>query len=308
MLTLTTNMRLHGAVTGHNQRYATWLSQLSYDPAMRGEISLPEYVQRVSALEDLYERVFPRTELHNNHDTFDFWKSRAILTPFNKSVLAINMELLLRFAGDNHLFFSEDKANHDGDGDGYEMSTENLQQIELAGLPSSRLNLKLGVPIMLLRNLDFSSGLNNGSRLILTRIGTYTLQGRLMGGDHAGELHIIPRIPLTSVEGDLPFTLTRRQFPVRVCFAMTINKSQGQSLNTVGLDLQLPVFCHGQLYVALSRMTDVANMTILSPEGTDKTTNIVYPEVLGSVGMGPVGPVGPEDDEFGGEPDFGLIA
>lgn len=327
MLTLSINMRLHSNVAGHNQQYATWLSQLSYDPAMCGEISLPEYVRRVSALEDLYERVFPRTELHNHHETFNFWRSRAILTPFNDSVVAINMELLLRFAGENHLFFSEDTADHDGD-EGFEMSTENLQQIELAGLPSSRLNLKLGVPVMLLRNIDFSSGLNNGSRMILTRIGTYTLQGRLLGGDHDGELHVIPRIPLTSIEGELPFTLTRRQFPVRVCFAMTINKSQGQSLNTVGLDLRLPVFCHGQLYVALSRVTDVAKMTVLLPEGSDKTTNIVYPEVLDSVGVGSVGvgsvgvgsvgvglvgarPAGmrpaEEYDEFGSEPDFGLI-
>lgn len=315
MLTLSTNMRLYSNVVGRNQEYATWLSQLSYDPAMRGEISLPKYVQRVSALEDLYERVFPHGELHNNHDNPDFWRSRAILTPFNDSVVAMNMDLLLWFAGENYLFFSEDTADHDGD-DGYEMSTENLQQLELAGLPSSRLNLRLGVPVMLLRNMDFSSGLNNGSRLILTRIGTYTLQGRLLGGDHDGELHIIPRIPLTSVEGELPFTLTRRQFPVQVCFAMTINKSQGQLLNTVGIDLRLPVFCHGQLYVALSRVTDVAKMTVLLPEGSDKTTNIVYPEVLGGVnsggpvGVGPVGVepvrVGPvrEDDEFGSEPDF----
>ena len=198
------------------------------------------------------------------------------------------------------------------------MSTENLQQIELAGLPSSRLNLKLEVPIMLLRNMDFSSGLNNGSRMILTRIGTYTLQARLLGGDHDGELHIIPRISLTSVEGELPFTLTRRQFPVRVCFAMTINKSQGQTLKTVGLDLRIPVFCHGQLYVALSRVTDVAKMTVLLPEGSDKTKNIVYPEVLSSVDLARTAERGPvqraelsapveEHDEFGSEPEFGSL-
>ena len=95
MLTLSINMRLHSGAIGHNREYAAWLSELSYNPAIRGEISLPEYVRRVSALEDLYERVFPRGELHNNHETCDFWKSRAILTPFNDSVVAINMELLL---------------------------------------------------------------------------------------------------------------------------------------------------------------------------------------------------------------------
>lgn len=83
--------------------------------------------------------------------------------------------------------------------------------------------------------------------MILTRIGRYSLEGRLLrvGSNHDSEIQIVSHIPLTSVEGKLPFVLIRRQFLVRLCFAMTINKSQGQSLNTVGLDLRLPVFCHG---------------------------------------------------------------
>lgn len=148
--------------------------------------------------------------------------------------------------------------------------------------------------------MDQPGGLNNGSRLILTQIGWYTLEGRLLGGDHNGELKIIPRIPLTSIEGDLPFILTRKQFPVRLCFAMTINKLQGQSLHTVGLDLRLPVFCHGQLYVALSRVTDVSRMTVLlSEQSGGKTENIVYPEVLEAVR-----PVAAQEDQFGSEADF----
>ncbi|TMX04709.1 hypothetical protein EJD97_005663 [Solanum chilense] len=51
-----------------------------------------------------------------------------------------------------------------------------------------------------------------------------------------------------------PFKLNRRQLPVAPCFALTINKSQGQSLNHVGLYLPKQVFTHGQLCVALSRV------------------------------------------------------
>ena len=125
----------------------------------------------------------------------------------------MNMELLLRFAGDDHEIFSQDLADGN-DEDGFEMSSENLQQLETPDLPSSKLHLKLGAPIMLLCNIDQPGRLNNGSRLILTRIGRYNLESQLLGGDHNGELKIIPRIPLTSVEGELPFILTRRQFPV----------------------------------------------------------------------------------------------
>ena len=66
---------------------------------------------------------------------------------------------------------------------------------------------------------------------------------------------------------------------------MTINKSQGQTLTRVGLDLENPVFAHGQLYVALSRVTDAQNLQVLfAPDNHDKQTmNIVYREVLDQV-------------------------
>ena len=257
-------------------------------------------MSRMSQLEELFENVFPRSKLHNLHNSQGFWRSRAILTPFNEAVLAMNMELLLRFAGEDHQIFSEDSADGNGD-EGFEMSTENLQQLETPNLPSSKLHLKLGAPVMLLRNIDQPGGLNNRSRLILTRIGRYNLEGQLLGGDHDGGLKIIPRIPLTSVEGEQPFILTRRQFPVRLCFAMTTNKSQDQSLNTACLDLRSPVSCHGQLYVALSWVTGVSRMTVLLSEQIGgKTESIVCPEVLEAVQA-----VGDrEEDEFGSKADF----
>lgn len=103
--------------------------------------------------------------------------------------------------GKIHEFFSEDSADYEED-NGHKMLVESLQQLECAGLPASKLQLKLGAPVMLLQNLDQTGGLNNGSRLIFTRIGQYNLEGKLLGGNHDGELQITPRIPLTSVEGD----------------------------------------------------------------------------------------------------------
>ncbi|XP_012835446.1 PREDICTED: uncharacterized protein LOC105956152 [Erythranthe guttata] len=76
----------------------------------------------------------------------------------------------------------------------------------------------------------------------------------------------------------------RRKFPLMVSFAMTINKSQGQTLSQVGLYMSRPVFSHGQLYVALSRVKSRSGIKILtnseSGETTNMTNNIVYKEVF----------------------------
>jgi hypothetical protein len=106
---------------------------------------------------------------------------------------------------------------------------------------------------------------------------------------HAGKDVFIPRIPIIPSDLDLPFKFCRLQFPVRPAFAITINKSQGQTLGHVGIYLKKPVFTHGQLYVALSRVTSINNIHVLieeeeSNEGNvvshGSTINVVFPEIL----------------------------
>lgn len=87
---------------------------------------------------------------------------------------------------------------------------------------------------------------------------------------------MIPRIP--TIPTDVPFKYKRLQFPIKLAFAITINRCQGQTLKIIGIDLQENVFTHGQLYVALSRTGNSRNQYILSP--TTFIKNIVYQEVL----------------------------
>src|SRR6202022_3951649 len=135
---------------------------------------------------------------------------------------------------------------------------------------------------MLLRNIDPANGLCNGTRMVLLDIRHRVLKCHILGGDHAGKEVFIPRISLEPSEESLPINLTHRQFPVRLAFTMTINRSQGQSIVNVGIDLCIPVFSHGQLYVALSRCTSSNRIKVLFPEDSDTTCtlNIVYPEIL----------------------------
>ena len=80
------------------------------------------------------------------------------------------------------------------------------------------------------------------------------IEASVIGGCAKGEKVFIPRIPLIS--SDYPFNFKRLQFPIKVCFAITINKAQGQSLCVAGIDLRSSCFSHGQFYVACSRISE----------------------------------------------------
>ena len=83
---------------------------------------------------------------------------------------------------------------------------------------------------------------------------------------------------------EYPFEWQRRQFPVRPAFAMTINKSQGQTLKYAGIWLRGDVFTHGQLYVACSRVSAPEKLRFALMRDSTKTqltaVNVVFKEVL----------------------------
>ena len=103
----------------------------------------------------------------------------------------------------------------------------------------------------------------NGTRLIVLSLHELFIHGKILSGSHKGQECFIPRIDISPSDTEYPFKMTRRQFPVIPAFAMTINKSQGQSFNKVGVYQPSSVFSHGQLYVALSRARFRNNLKIL---------------------------------------------
>ena len=127
---------------------------------------------------------------------------------------------------------------------------EFLNSVNPNDIPQHTLVLKVGCPIMLLRNMK-PPRMCNWTRLVVIELQKYIIKVTILTRPFEGDDVLIPRIPLTP--NDLPFAFRRLQFSVSMAFAMTINKAQGQSLNVTCSDLTDECFSHGQLYVGMAR-------------------------------------------------------
>jgi ATP-dependent DNA helicase PIF1 len=214
-----------------------------------------------------------------------------LLLFLNTSIITSHSLYLFKHSiGDEREYLSADKLDQSETnyGDHYNVLTpEFLNSLRTFGMPNHKIKLKIGTPIMLMRNIDQSRGLCNGTRLIITHLGQAVLGAKVMCGKNRGDIVYIHRMEISPSQSPWPFKLVRRQFPIIVSYAMTINKSQGQSLDCVGLFLPNPVFSHGQLYVVVSRVKSKKGLKILildeDKKPTNVTTNVVFKEVFQNI-------------------------
>ena len=149
--------------------------------------------------------------------------------------------------------------------------------------------LREGAVVILIRNLNPKGALCNGTRLIVQKRGRNSITTKVISQFHNGESCVIPRIDLAPSDTLLPFILKRQQLPLIPAYAITINKSEGQSFDDVGIELERPAFGHGQLYVALSRCSNQNNVQVNVQDATEQgkliasrtfTKNMVFKEIF----------------------------
>ena len=174
------------------------------------------------------------------------------------------------------------------------LSEPALNSLNKNGVPPHELHIKIGDICFIMRNLNVNDGICNNTRVQVVNIFENAIIVKLLSGSK--EIVSIPRIRFQfRLDYGQSFEMIREQFPLRRAYAMTFNKSQGQTLDKVVLDLRGDLFAHGFLYVGVSRVFDYSNIYLYANisqmmytslphlelfNGGVITSNIVYKDVL----------------------------
>ncbi len=237
------NMRIMAANSEEQRKFAKWVLNVGDDNLLiiAQEGVDPDWIKisshmRLSAKECSIRGLIRTIYLDHQHHSGDalYLMQCSIMAPKNTDVDEINNAILESLSEKLHTYLNSDSlVSTEGASVVAGVSMDSLYPVEFlntlqfSGITNHKLELKVGVPIFLLRNLNQSIRLCNGTRLIVKRLGQPVIEMEIITRNNVSKCVFIPRIIMSPSGIDCPFVLRCRQFLVRVAFAMTINKSQG---------------------------------------------------------------------------------
>ena len=162
------------------------------------------------------------------------------------------------------------------------LTSDTLEYYHKNGVPPNELNIKVNDICFLLRTISKRDHLCKNVRVKILQISTFKIKVLTLG--EVQSIRYIPRIRF-KINHPIGFTLVRTQFPLQLAYAMTKNKSQGQTLPWSVNDVSVESFSHGQEYVAVSRPQEFLHTAMFCLEeqiidGAVCFRNVVYPELF----------------------------
>jgi hypothetical protein len=211
--------------------------------------------------------------------------NRAILAPTNRQINTYNNIVLDRIVGDQRTYIATDSLKEAADCNLRSPNSilDYVRHHPPPGIPNHTTIIKTNAVYRLLRNFSVDRGLVKNARVCVVDVGLRLITVRLLAQRDnrfaTAEVILIPRITFTA-RVPSGHTLLRQQFPLAPAYGVTFNSCQGLTLDVAGFDLTTPVFSHGQLYTALSRIRHHKAGVVRLPVGVDTSPNVTYHELL----------------------------
>ena len=156
-----------------------------------------------------------------------------------------------------------------------------MAKYDIPNVPPNQLTLKVGDICLIVRTIQGTGRVQLSTN---TRVKVLEFKAKTIRVETLSDFPIVVNIPRIYFRYPLPygpsFYILRKQYPFRLAYSMTINKSQGQEFERAVLDIRTPSFAHGFCYVGTSRVRDPSHVAFFTTAEEAHIHNVVYPELL----------------------------
>jgi hypothetical protein len=232
----------------------------------------------VSTIDDCIDFLYPPNVLQHPAACL----RHSFLSPKNSFVDEFNIVVLQKLSHPTRCYYSSDVIKEDSDNDDHpDYTPDYLALLTHNGIPAHELLLKEGCICSLMRNMSISKGLVKNARVVVDQLHHRFAEIRLIDPctSELGESHCIPCIRFDFVPARSSWTVQRLQLPLRLAYATTFHSCVGLLDRTV-IDSRCPVFSHGQLYTALSRVRRSIDSRLFIPDAADHLLTNISPTQL----------------------------